>query len=128
MRRTAVLGIVLAAALLGACGSDDDGGAIEDVTTSSSADTGAGSPTSGAQVDVQGFKFTPAEISVRVGDKVTWRFTDNTAHTVTADDGSFDSGGHGSGETFDHTFDEAGSVTYHCTIHETMKGTVSVSG
>jgi len=131
MRRTSVLGVAAVTALLvlGACGSDDDGGAIDTSdTTTTSADTGAGKATGGGQVDVKGFAFAPAQLSVRVGEKVTWRFGDSVTHTVTADDGSFDSGGHGAGDTFDHTFEQAGTVAYHCTIHESMKGTVTVSG
>lgn len=115
--------LVLTIALLGACGSDDDGGAV-DTPLSTSTSEAAG----GTAVEVKGFKFTPATVNVKVGDTVTWRFSDPTTHTVTADDKSFDSGGHSSGDTFDHTFGTAGSFTYHCTIHETMTGTVSVSG
>jgi plastocyanin len=132
MRRIPAIAAVVALLVLGACNSDDDGGAIDtsdtSETTTSTADTGAGKATGGGQVEVKGFAFSPPQLSVRVGDKVTWRFADSATHTVTADDGSFDSGGHSSGETFDHTFETAGTFSYHCTIHGSMKGTVAVSG
>ena len=130
MRRITAIATVVALLVLGACNSEDDGGAIDtsETTTTSAPDTGAGKSTGGGQVEVKDFAFAPAQLTVRVGEKVTWRFGDSTAHTATADDGSFDSGGHSAGETFDHTFDAAGTFSYRCTIHESMKGTVTVSG
>ena len=47
-------------------------------------------------------------------------------HTVTANDGSFDSGNMNPGGTFTHTFTEAGSFAYICTYHHWMHGTVTV--
>ena len=49
-----------------------------------------------------------------------------TAHTVTADDGSFDSKSLASNATFSQTFAKAGTFAYHCAIHPGMKGTVTV--
>lgn len=113
-RRGAAVSAVALAFMLTACGSDDeptlgDGGgtAVE------------------AQVDVEGSIFTPGSVTVGVGGTVTWRFQDSFAHTVTAGDGSFDSGSKQGGETFAHTFATAGSFPYTCTIHG-MKGTVVV--
>jgi plastocyanin len=48
-------------------------------------------------------------------------------HTVTADDGSFDSGPIAQGETFSQVFNAAGSVGYHCEIHPQMTGTIIVT-
>ena len=59
----------------------------------------------------------PTRISITVGDEVTWTNNDGTAHTVTADDDSSDSGNLDSGATFPQTFDEAGEFAYHCNIH-----------
>ena len=60
------------------------------------------------------------------GTTVTWTNSDSTQHTVTADDGSFDSGVLAQGQTFSHTFDTAGTIAYHCTIHPNMQATVTV--
>jgi plastocyanin len=54
------------------------------------------------------------------------------SHTVTADDGSFDSGTLSSGKSFSYTFNTAGDFPYHCTFHggpggEGMAGTVTVT-
>lgn len=80
----------------------------------------------GNAVTIQGFAFDPPAISVAVGGEVTWTNADPAPHTVTADDGSFDSGPKDLGGTFSATFDQPGSFPYHCEIHPTMTGTVTV--
>ena len=55
-----------------------------------------------------------------------WVNEGNTPHTVTADDGSFDSGTLQPGESYSHTFQSAGMVPYHCSIHPFMTGSVTV--
>ena len=51
----------------------------------------------------------------------------NMSHTVTADNGEFDSGVLGQDQSFSHTFDAVGSVDYHCEIHPDMTGKISIS-
>ncbi len=66
-------------------------------------------------------------LEIAVGDTVTWTNTDETMmHTVTAVDGSFDSGMVASGATFSHTFTEAGEFEYFCTPHPWMRAKVVV--
>ena len=48
-------------------------------------------------------------------------------HNITADDGSFTSGELVAGTSFEATFDTPGTYGYHCSIHPTMKGTVTVT-
>lgn len=60
------------------------------------------------------------------GTTVTWTNDDTAAHTVTADDGSFDER-IAAGETVTVTFDEAGTFAYHCDIHTSMTATVIVT-
>ena len=76
---------------------------------------------------IQNFAFNPASVTASVGSTVTWTNQDTTAHTVTADDGSFDSKNITNGQTFSQTFSKAGTFTYHCSIHSQMKATVVVS-
>jgi plastocyanin len=92
----------------------------------SPAPSGAAAVSSTA-VTIANFAFGPASISVPVGSTVTWTNQDSTNHTVTADDGSFDSGPLAPGATFSQTFDTAGTFTYHCAIHSSMKGTITVT-
>jgi hypothetical protein len=79
-------------------------------------------------VDIVDFAFNPSSVAVDAGATVTWTNQDSTAHTVTADDGSFDSGTLAAGASFSFTFTSAGTVSYHCTIHPNMVGSVVVSG
>lgn len=81
---------------------------------------------SGPAVDIKGFAFGPASLTVSAGDTVTWSNNDAVAHTVTASDGSFDSGTVAPGETFTFTFPAAGSFDYVCSFHPNMTGTVVV--
>ncbi len=66
-------------------------------------------------------------LRIKVGDSVTWTQDDPTAlHTVTATDGSFDSGFLDPGESWSYTFDEAGEFEYFCTPHPWMRAKVIV--
>ena len=76
-------------------------------------------------VDIKNFAFSPVALTVKKGDSVTWTNNDSTTHTVTSS-GNFDSGQLAPGKTFSHTFSEAGTFSYGCSIHPSMKGTVTV--
>ena len=60
-----------------------------------------------------------------VNNTVTFVNDDSTVHTVTADDGSFNSGDIPPGQSWTHTF-APGTYSFHCTYHNWMKGTVTV--
>jgi plastocyanin len=110
MRRLAALLLVSLALVVtvAACGGDDDSSA----------------PSEPGAVAVKDNFFSPKSASVKVGDTVTWTFEGKSAHNVTFDD--FNSKLMKTG-TYTHTFDEAGSFEYHCTIHTGMSGKVVVS-
>lgn len=96
-------------------------------TAPSASSSAGGSTTSAANaVQIKGFAFNPATITVKVGTSVTWTNGDNVNHTVTDDKGAFDSGAVASGSTFSQTFKTAGTFTYHCKIHPSMTATVVV--
>jgi plastocyanin len=69
--------------------------------------------------------FTPAQLTIEVGETVTWNNTDSMLHTVTSDDGLFDANVQ-PGSSFTYTFDTAGTYAYVCTIHPGMTGTIVV--
>lgn len=79
---------------------------------------------------MKGNAFVPATVTILVGDTVEWTNTDKAPHTVTADDGRFDSKKQTPmlfrDKKFSHTFTRAGSYPYSCQIHEGMKGVVVV--
>jgi LPXTG-motif cell wall-anchored protein len=77
-------------------------------------------------VTIADFQFTPATITIHVGDTVTWTNHGPSAHTATADNGSFNTGVLQKGHSASHTFTTAGTFTYICEIHPFMHGTVVV--
>ena len=81
-----------------------------------------------ASVRIINFAFSPSALGVRVGTRVTFTNRDMATHTVTADGGLFNSGNLSSGQSFSFTFMSRGSFSYHCRIHPSMTGTVSVTG
>ena len=106
------------------------GAACNGTTTpapSTGAGASAGSGGSGSSVAIVDFAFNPTTLSVKAGTSVTWTNTGSATHTVTADDGSFDSGNVNAGATFTQAFATAGTFTYHCKIHSSMKATITVT-
>jgi nitrite reductase (NO-forming) len=80
--------------------------------------------------------YSPKSLEVAVGTTVTWVSQDSVLHTVTSGssngtsgtpDGLFDSGDMLEGDTFEYTFDDAGTFEYYCVPHPWMVGTVTVS-
>lgn len=71
-------------------------------------------------ISIVDFAFQPAELTVFVGEPVTWTNKGAGPHTVTFDDGSVDSGQILPGATYRHVFDTPGTFTYHCAIHPSV--------
>ena len=82
----------------------------------------------GTSVRMAGTRFEPTTLTIRVGDTVRWFNDDAIPHTVSATDGSWDSGNLAPGQSFEHRFDTAGSYSYLCRYHPGMTGTIEVSG
>jgi len=68
----------------------------------------------------------PPDATVEPESTITWTNNGARPHTVTADDGSFDSGRLNPGDSYTVAFDGQGTVTYHCAIHPEMRGSVTV--
>lgn len=101
-------------------------GQIE-TTSASSATAGSTQPTiKDVNIDVSDNKFSPNQATVAQGATVTWKLVGAAAHTVTADDQSFNSGLLKPGETFQQTFNTLGSFTYACLVHPGMTATIDV--
>ena len=78
-------------------------------------------------VSIEGFAFAPDTLVVAPGTTVTWTNEDPAPHTVTAEDGSFDSGTLEPGETFSAEIGGSGVVVYLCQIHPDMRGEISIT-
>jgi plastocyanin len=114
-------GLVAGALLLAACS-----GSSETTTTSTTAEAPGGGDIAVSIVD---FAFEPSDLTVSVGDTITW--TNNESgipHTTTADEGLWDSSTLRPDDTFTFTFTEPGTYTYLCTIHPSMTATITVTG
>lgn len=85
------------------------------------------SPTPTNQLRIQDFSFAPPTLGTTAGTKLTWTNSGPSNHTVTANDGSFDSGTIQLNGSFSFTPTKAGTYAYHCSIHPTMTGTLVVS-
>jgi plastocyanin len=72
------------------------------------------------------FRFEPVRIQIPTGTTISWENQGSTIHTVTAQDGAFDSGDLAAGQTFSYTFDTPGSYIYVCSPHPWMVGQVQV--
>ncbi len=81
----------------------------------------------GAKVTMTDGAYDPAEVTIKAGEAVSWKNGGQHAHTVTADDGSFDSGPVSPGLEWSYPFKKAGTFTYKCTQDPGMKGTVKVT-
>ena len=91
--------------------------------------SGGGAPAAGAgAVTIKDFAFDPGDLSVAKGTTVTWKNDDSATHRIKSGDGSFDSKDLKNGDSFEHTFDTAGTFDYICGIHPSMKGKITVTG
>lgn len=132
--------LVLASISLVACGDSGDdettavGGAEETVEESAAAPptegaserAPSGEAVRSAKVEIKGFAYEPAKVTIQAGGKVTWQNLDSTEHTATLDDGSFTTGALAEGKLKSQSFKTPGTYAYHCEIHPEMTGTVEV--
>jgi plastocyanin len=86
----------------------------------------AGGGEGAAKAELRGMAFGPTRIEIAVGGTVTWTNNDPLVHTVTADDGSWDSGEIEPGKTWSRTFTQPGEYAVHCTPHPFMKAIIVV--
>lgn len=77
-----------------------------------------------ADVSIQSFDFNPASVQISTGDTVRWTNRDSADHTVTGS--TFNSGVIRTGQSYEFRFTEPGVYNYICSIHPTMRGTVTV--
>ena len=82
--------------------------------------------TTGTAITIKDFTFSPTPLHAKVGDTITVTNDDNTAHQLTANDSSFDTGAFSSGSKT-ITVAKAGTFAYHCAIHDYMTGVIQVA-
>ena len=78
------------------------------------------------KVSIASYAFDPALITITTGSTITWTNNDSVSHNVLADDGSWGSDSLAKGDSFSYTFTQAGTFSYHCGFHSSMKATITV--
>ena len=85
----------------------------------------AGPPPATHTVTIEAMQFTPATLTVKSGDTITWVNRDMFPHTATATE-RFDSTVIAPGESWSHRLTSPGEFPYLCTLHPPMRGTIRV--
>lgn len=79
-------------------------------------------------VKIENMAFSPDTIVIKKGTTVTWTNQDAASHTITSDEGVImNSELLEKGESYSVTFDQTGTFAYHCKIHPSMQGSVTVT-
>jgi len=102
------------------------GGLLVACNKSNSYNNGGSSSSNSPTITMKGSVYSNTNLQVASGTTVMWNNNDTTVHTVTADNGSFNSGDIQPGANFSQTFNTAGTIAYHDTHHATMTGTIVV--
>jgi plastocyanin len=77
-----------------------------------------------ARISIESNSFNPENVTIMQGGTVLWTNKDSGTHTVTADNGSFDSGDIQPGGSFSLSFTTIGPHDYHCRYHPEQRGVV----
>ena len=99
----------------------------DDSSSSASSTSSAATSGSGTAISIKNFQFSPDPIKVKAGAEITVTNDDGTAHTLTADDKSFETGNLDGGAKQRITVDKPGKYAYHCAIHNYMTGTIEAT-
>lgn len=78
------------------------------------------------RIVMQNLAYGTPRLEISPGTTLVWENRDAVPHTVTADDGSWDSGLIEGNRSYSRTFGQTGTFNYHCTPHPFMKATIIV--
>ena len=78
-------------------------------------------------VVIRDFAFSPADITIKVGDTITWINEDTAQHSVWDLNDAFDTGLLAPGQSASLTFNGAGTFSYRCRPHGNMRGTITIT-
>ncbi|HVP03315.1 MAG TPA: plastocyanin/azurin family copper-binding protein [Solirubrobacteraceae bacterium] len=131
-RILALLAAGAALLVVAGCGSSSSSSSSTATTATTpvttAATTAAPAAAGTAAVTMQNITFSPHVVSVKVGQTVKWTNLDSVDHNVTATKGAtFKSDNFGRGGTFTWKADKVGTISYVCTIHPGMDGTIIVT-
>lgn len=117
---TAGLSLALCSTLfLTSCGKDDD----PDYNSGGNNNP----PPATNTITMSNMRYSVGSLTVKAGATVTWVNDDEMSHTVTSDNGTFNSGNLKKGDTYKYTFNDIGTYPYHCGLHTEMKANIVVN-
>jgi plastocyanin len=116
------------------CGGDDDedtGGSADQPAQTEEQASGGGAAKSNVEVGMKDIQFDPADVTVKKGGTVTWTNDESVPHDVTKEDGpgpdfASGEGDMQKGDTYKQTFKTPGEISYLCSVHPDMTGTITV--
>ncbi len=132
MQRLTLVSLAIVAALaIAACSPATSPAASSAASAAASpAASAAASPAASAasaeEITVTIQNNTLPTVSAKVDQRIRWENADTVGHTVTLDDGTR-SGNVGPGGEFISVFSSPGTFTYHCDIHPTMTGSITIT-
>ncbi|MGW3935182.1 cupredoxin domain-containing protein [Streptomyces sp. NBC_00024] len=122
------LGAATVLLLATACADGDDEPAPTSPSPASPTRSSPSATAGAVRITMKDFAFSPANLEVRPGEKITVVNEDSAAHTVTATEGdAFDTGSIAGGKSGTFTTPtKAGEYAFVCTFHPNMTGTLIV--
>jgi plastocyanin len=130
MRRPLLFLAAVAAVAVAGCGSSSSSSDSVSTSTPPAASTPADTPAGSGStitIEMKNIQFVPKDITAKVGQTIRWVDLDSVEHNVVADSGAdFKSDVFGQDGTFSWTATKPGKVTYECTLHPGMVGTITV--
>jgi plastocyanin len=106
----------------GCAGNNTQKPAAPNETTATPQVTGQGKI---VDISIKNFAFNPALVTISAGDTVRWTNQDSVTHIVKGS--NFESGSLAQKDTYEFTFTKSGTYDYICSIHPSMKGTITVT-
>ncbi|MBI3626628.1 cupredoxin domain-containing protein [Candidatus Uhrbacteria bacterium] len=84
-------------------------------------------------VEIKNFQFNPSNLKIKAGDTVIWTNADGAPHQIDSnphpihtDHPELNGSMMSTGQTFTVTLKNAGTYNYHCHLHPSMQGSVTV--
>ncbi len=95
-------------------------------SSSSTAAHPAGVKSGQVSVAIDNFSYTPSTLTVKVGSTITVTNMESVEHTLSADNGSFNTGTLNKGKSTHFKLTKPGVYSFHCEFHPFMKGSIKV--
>ncbi len=130
LKRSVVVAAAIAACAAFAVSCGSSSGYSTNPSPTPTPTSGGGNSTADITIEIMGMNgansYSPNPATAKAGQTVAWHNSDAVAHTATGS--GFDTGVVGPGNTSAPiTFRTAGTFGYHCAIHPSMTGTLTIT-